>query len=476
MITASGVGLKEFSAALASVQSVTHANALRPDNLLRIADLLQQHLSIERTLTQRPEEEWIETLAQAFRYQNNHLYISLMAPPTRAHHLHRLAWQLAGPVPANRLQDLQAFATQLLASLRTVSVTEMAAMLADIQETGLRGQLVDYWRTQLQAWPPALAWEGLQRLSAEVLADLQVGPAQAIQEMHELQALVLDRSRMRLWLMGDRRHLQQARPHVEALVRSFLRRQVEAPRVDGTPVVWSRLRSRHPDLLHGYPVYVGYVHEGSLTGNVVVTAKGPTYRDLDESSVLEVLAGKFLAGTGAHTWYKKTWEAGLAYGNGLDVRPRQGIILYYADRCPSVRATLAFVRTMAEEVTRPMPPSAVDYALAQTFAFSRTGLSPSARAEAMAIDLREGLTPERMQHFSQRLLRIRKAPQLLEQLHEALPRVVATVALGQDDPHAQASAQSIFFIIAPERQLAELESDIPGEHLPRVWPRDFWLE
>ena len=106
----------------------------------------------------------------------------------------------------------------------------MAPELADIQETGLRGQLVDYWRGQLQSWPPALVWEGLQRLSAEALADLQVGPAQAIQEMRELQALILNRSRLRLWLMGDRRLLQQARPHVEALVRSFPLRDVEAPR------------------------------------------------------------------------------------------------------------------------------------------------------------------------------------------------------------------------------------------------------
>lgn len=476
MITASGVGLKEFSAALEAVQSVTQANALRPDNLSRIADLLQQHLSIERTLTQRPEEEWIETLAQAFRFQDNHLYLSLMAPPTRAHHLHRLAWQFAGPVPTETLQDLQVFATRLLASLRTVSVAEMAPMLADIQETGLRGQLVDYWRGQLQAWPPALVWEGLQRLSAEALADLQVGPAQAIQEMRELQALILNRSRLRLWLMGDRRLLQQARPHVESLLRSFPLRDVEAPRVDRTPVVWPRLHSRYPELAIGHPAYVGYVYEGSLTGNVVVTAKGPTYRDLDEAAVITVLAGKSLAGTGPHTWYKKTWEAGLAYGNGLDVRPREGTILYYADRCPSVRATLAFIRTMAEEASQPSQPSAVDYALAQTFAFSRTALSPSARAEAMAIDLREGLTPERMQRFSQRLRRLRTDPQLLQHLHEAVPRVVATVTLGPEHRALQSAAQAIFFVIAPESQLAELESDIPGKLLPRVWPSDFWLE
>ena len=213
-----------------------------------------------------------------------------------------------------------------------------------------------------------------------------------------------------------------------------------------------------------------------MTGNVVVTADGPAYRDLDDSSVIAVLAGKSLAGTGPHTWYKKTWEAGLAYGNGLDVRPREGMILYYADRCPSVRATLAFMRTLAEEASQPMQPSTVDYALAQTFAFSRTALSPSARAEAMAIDLREGLTPERMQRFSQTLRRLRSDPQLLQRLRDTVPRIVATVTLGPEHRALQSAAHTVFFIIAPESQLADLEGHIPGTSLPRVWPSDFWLE
>jgi Zn-dependent M16 (insulinase) family peptidase len=476
MITASGVGLQEFRTALGAVRSITHANALDADNLPRVVNLLQQQLTSESTLTQRPEEYWIETLAQAFRHQDDHLYLSLIAPPTRARHLHRLSWLLAGPVATDILDELQAFATRSLMPLRTASVTEMTQILSDTREAGWRGKLVDDWRTHLQAWPPDLVWEGLQRLTTEALTDLQVGPVQTIQEMRELQALILSRSRLRLWLMGDPDLLQQARPHVEALVRSFPRRRTDAARIDATPIVWPRVHSRYPELAIGYPAYMGYIHEGSSTGNIVVTAKGPTYGDLDESSVLTVLAGKLLAGTGPHTWYKHTWEAGLAYGNGLDIRPREGTILYYADRCSSVRSTFAFVRTMAQEVSHLLPPSSADYALAQTFAFSRTALSPSARAEAMAIDLREGLTPERMRRFSQALLQLRSDPRLIERLLEALPRVVSAVTLGHGEASAKAAAQSIFFVIAPERQLAELEDDVPGKLLPRVWPSDFWLE
>jgi len=131
---------------------------------------------------------------------------------------------------------------------------------------------------------------------------------------------------------------------------------------------------------------------------------------------------------------------------------------------------------MAQEASQLMPSSSVDYALAQTFAFSRTALSPSARAEALAIDFREGLTPERLRRFSQALLQRRSDPRLIERLFEALPHVVSAITLDQGDASVKAAAQSLFFVIAPEWQLVDLEDDIPGKLLPRVWPSDFWLE
>jgi hypothetical protein len=207
-----------------------------------------------------------------------------------------------------------------------------------------------------------------------------------------------------------------------------------------------------------------------------VTATGPRYADIEPRSVVEVLAGKMLAGTGPHTWYKQTWDAGLAYGNGLDVRPRDGTILYYADRCPSVRATLAFVSSLAPDVTLLAEPSYVDYGLAQTFAFSRAALSASARAEGLAIDLAEGVTPEQMRAFSQTLLHLRQDPQRFEYLRQALPRVVAKITPGPGSPDLKAAAQSLFFLIVPERQLTELDADPSGPHWSRLWPSDFWLE
>jgi Zn-dependent M16 (insulinase) family peptidase len=476
VITASGMGVSEFMAALDAVQHITHHNDLHLDNLSRIDDLLAQYLHAEDVVTKQPEEDWIEALATAFRYRTNHLFLSLSAHPTRAHHLQRLRWLLAGPVAADTLQDLRKFTTILLTSLRTLSVAEIEQTFEHMQERGLKGQLVDYWRASLTELPPSIVGEGLQRLSDEVLNDLQVGKERAIQDLRELQAIILNRARMRLWLVGDRKVLTKAHRHVEALVRSFPWRTLQAKPLEGQPVVVHRLQQRHAAVVAGYPWYVGYVREDASTGNIVITAKGPDYRRLDPEALVEVLAAKLLAGTGPHTWYKKTWDAGLAYGNGLDVRPRDGTILYYADRCPSVRATLAFVRSLTQDISRVTDQSAIDYAFAQIFAFSRAAQSSTARSEAMATDLAERVTPVRIKRFSQALLRLRTDQRLLARIRQALPRVVAKVMPGSEDSMAKAAAQSLFFFIASESQLNAVETEIPGTPLYRLWPSDFWLE
>jgi hypothetical protein len=141
-----------------------------------------------------------------------------------------------------------------------------------------------------------------------------------------------------------------------------------------------------------------------------------------------------------------------------------------------VRATLAFARHLAQKGAQALPASALDYALAQTFAFSRTALSPTARAEAIAIDFKEGLTPAHMHRFSQELQRLRTDPGLLQQLQDSVPGVVSTLTLSPEHRPLQSATQTLFFVIAPEAQLTELEADIPGQLLPRLWPSDFWLE
>jgi hypothetical protein len=188
------------------------------------------------------------------------------------------------------------------------------------------------------------------------------------------------------------------------------------------------------------------------------------------------LAGKWLAGTGPHTWYKHTWEAGLAYGNGLDVRPRDGTVLYYADRCPSIQATLAFVRALTQDLSRGPDQAPLDDAFAQLFAFSRAAQSFTARGEAMATDLAEGVTPARIRRFSQALLGLRTDPRLHARVRRALPRVVAKVRAGPEDLRGQAIGQSLFFFIGPPSQLSAVEDELAGVPLYRIWPSDFWLE
>ena len=134
------------------------------------------------------------------------------------------------------------------------------------------------------------------------------------------------------------------------------------------------------------------------------------------------------------------------------------------------------MRALTQDLSRVTDQPPLDYAFAQIFAFSRAAQSYTARGDAMATDLAEGVTPARMRRFSHALLRLRTDPQLLARIRQALPRVVAKVMAGPEDSMAKATAQSLLFFIAPHSQLNAVEDEFPGIPVYRIWPSDFWLE
>jgi hypothetical protein len=316
VITAAGVGIWEFRAALETVRQITHDNDLHLDNLSRIDALLAHAVTAEEAVTQQPEEDWVEAFATAFRYQTHHLFLSLSAQPTRAHHLQRLRWLLTGPVAPEALRELRAFAATRLAPLHTLSVEAIAQTLAHGQETGLKRQLVDDWRASLPKLPPAAVGESLQRLTEEVLSDLQVGTAQAMADMRELQAIILNRAQLRVWMVGDPAVLAKTHTQLAALVRSFPLRPRRAAPVEAQPVVVHRLQARQAVGTAGYPWYVGYVRADASTGAIVITAKGPDYRQAGPGGAGRGLGGEVAGrhgpahvvqthlGSGARLWQR----------------------------------------------------------------------------------------------------------------------------------------------------------------------------
>jgi hypothetical protein len=178
-------------------------------------------------------------------------------------------------------------------------------------------------------------------------------------------------------------------------------------------------------------------------------APAPGYLDASDDALYDYLASNLYAGHGAHALFIKTWAAGLAYSNGMRVYLRDARLTYYAERCPELPQTLRFV---IGELHKAKPDaSIVSYALAGAFA-SRVAQTYEARGEAMADDLADGVTPEKVKAFRTALLALAKRPGLVDELAKRLGRVYARVLPGYD-PGWQPAANAVYMVIGPDAQL-----------------------
>ena len=201
----------------------------------------------------------------------------------------------------------------------------------------------------------------------------------------------------------------------------------------------------------------------------------PEY-DAETEAVLDCLAGKMYGGGGAHSMFMKTWGAGLAYSNGVSANQTSGRVGYYAERCPDVAQTMGFVvgqlKSSAED------PSLAGYSVAQVFRRSRAMGRYEMRGQAMAADLADGYTPERVSSYRGKVLEVSRDENLYAELSSRMEKVYGKVLIGYG-PQLAESDDGYFFLIGPEEQFASLEkyiAETEGEQtIQRLYPRDFWM-
>jgi hypothetical protein len=151
-------------------------------------------------------------------------------------------------------------------------------------------------------------------------------------------------------------------------------------------------------------------------------------------------------------------------------------LIYYAERCPDLAQTIQFV---VNELRKAKPDSALaEYAVAQAFAAYRSGSRYEWRGEAMASDLADGLTPDKVKRFREGILELRKDPELYKKLFAIMENTYGEVLPGYG-PRGDSVADAVYFIIGPESQFRNYEDYLHSVEgnvtLFRLYPRDYWL-
>jgi len=410
-------------------------------------------------------------LAAAFEYQDDPLQLVLSSAFTKLRLVTRVRWRLEDPTPADRERihaDL-AVVDSLLASV--ADRTAVAARLASIS-----GDLGDTLRYELSMLPDDRWRADLQEIVHDLRDDIGVGSARVLQDIDRLRTRVFVRDGARVRVVGSHANTQAA---VDALAALLHKLPGRAPAGDTYirpfPSVQARLEQRYGPMPS--PVHVGFVRPGAKSGVYVMSAAGPSFKKPSRDATLDLLAAGIFTGSGPHAFYTKTSAAGLSYSNGIVSRPAAGRLRYYAERCPDLVEAMRFVGNIA--TVHPLDdPFLVDYSLADAFADFRGGNDFYSRGAAIAADLADGITPDRIRRFKRLLLATARERDVLSQVRERVPDVVGRVVVGFGRP-VKDSPGAAAFVIAPEELLAKYEAFLREsnecERLIRLFPRDFWL-
>jgi len=241
------------------------------------------------------------------------------------------------------------------------------------------------------------------------------------------------------------------------------------------PII-AKLEQRYGVSSRGFPLYVGFTNPSGITANVTFYSDFPGYSQLDRGSLVRVLSSKLLAGSGPQSLYMKTWESGLAYDDGILSDPARKLISYYANRVSDIPSLLNLLDSLVLQIGNLQDKSLVAYALRESFPLPRSTSTFSERGKALARDLRDGNSPERIRRFSKAILRLRGDPNLFRELTAQGFGAICGVMVSPECTAQQRTGRSIFFFAGPEKLLSDTERRLPVPKLLRLWPNDFWID
>ena len=476
-IRASVASPEEMRAGLSLIQGMLRSSYLDPDNLSRMRDLVDENLWRDDSFLQTPG--WFMNPSYAFRYQDDPLYLAVNSQLTGAHWDGRLKWLLHQPVSSQDLELLNQFAKTTLLDVRGMSATQLSEHLAQIKTTRLEQELLEYWQRNIGAFPQSGLVNGLEQLTHEVDEDLKVGPAQAIEDLRNLEQIIFTRGLLKVDVTLDKSLLPQIRGPVEEFIRSLPSRSPEGLSSGTVSIERPILKSaekRFGVTGDDFPWFASIADPGSSTASLVFYADLPGYDRVDRGSLIKMLATKLLAGSGPNSFLTKSRENGLAYSSSINSDPSLKLMWYDADRTPDLTSLLNLANSMASGIPSLKDPYLVDYALEQTFSVPRSISSFTDRGRGLAEDIFDGNPPWKIRRFSESLLKLRKDRNLLSEMTAAGMDSISPVLFDRRFTYSQRHSRSVFFFTGPENMLEAAGKQLQIPKLLRLYPSDFWLQ
>ncbi|MFC1853244.1 hypothetical protein ACFL27_23850 [candidate division CSSED10-310 bacterium] len=452
---------------------------LRMENIPRIIDIIDQQVE---SLRKKINDEYaFHVLAFTYLYQTNPLLMSSSCFLTQIHHFQRLKWLLTDPGNEEEQRELDLFLAKLsqLGHKNRAEIRQALEARTEVSSSNrnltVYTAIIESLKTTLPEIPDANLAQDWIYLCHEIRQDLITPPEQAISDLKRILTLLNNSDNARMFMISNSRDRSSFLKKHTSLSNHLATNRVSLRQDYSTSErILAALKSRVGEIPK--PIYVGLVNETRRNGDMISIAKRTKSFPTGEKAILDYLTIKLCSGGGAHTLYMKTWEAGLTYSSGINYSDVKGMVTYSANRCPNVADTMRFVVNTVENMKH--DPALLEYALAQTFMFSRANQNYEQRGEAMASDLTDGVTPARVRSFRTAILNTSKTKDLYLTIKSRMENVYGSVLIGYG-PSLSKNEEGIFFLLGPESQFQALEQfiQVHEDQCPvyKLYPCDFWI-
>jgi Zn-dependent M16 (insulinase) family peptidase len=494
-VRGSGNDAAESERALSWMNLVLQTPNWRKENLPRIRDVVDQQLSSLRKEMQSAEESWVSNPSDAYRYQDNPLYLAAFSFLTQTHNAQRLRWMLKSAGDTENGKAIDEFLSRLAGAKGTRDELKsmLTAMSGDKSQT-VKAELKPFVEemSKLPKTAQTLAADAAADLGQtlgdlpdsslasdwaylcnEIRQDLAQTPETTLANLENVRRRIVNSRNARMFYIGSSAIRQQLEPVYQSMLARFDGAITAKANYGAARRIDARLMARGGSSAN--PIYVGLLAPNMTGGVMMNSARLTPYSDTSRDGILNFLTSKLYSGGGAHAVFTKTISAGLAYSNGISSNGGSGLMSYYAERTPELPQTLRFA---IGEVKRPMDEPLVEYVIALAFS-SRASAPYEARGEAMAANMADGITPEVVSRYRRAILEARKMPDLSAELYRRKDKVYERVFPGYGVKGKEIAGGN-FFVIGPEKQMAAYEAYLKSvegadTQLYRLYPRDFWL-
>lgn len=481
VIDSSTLDIVEFNKVLNLISRFIYHNYLEQSNLKRLKDIVKQLIINDKNILKNNSALLVSEMDSLLRYGDSPLAMVVNSSLTKAHWHHRIWWQLHDPVDSKDLNDVIEFGHFQLEFLKTKKLTakDIENYLRQIKEKGLNQELIDYWLELLNFSPPAEIILVFEKLLIEVVEDLKHGPAKTIAEIQETQNLLLHKSAINIELSISHRDYRDVRTSLIKFLNLFPNRQtnIKPFSIKKNIQVLDQIRTRYALNKLNWPRYFYFENIESRLANVQFSAQSLGFSQLKQDDFAKMLGSHIYSGGGPQTLFMKTWEAGLAYNNGINSSVSNHLIVYTADRISSISSLLKFVDSIAERKLSDkdfQDHDILKYVFAQYFDFSRTMLSVSQRSSAFLWDFHNNITNEMYLEYSRKLLRFKKQSNIQQLIIKNSDSELKKILISSDE-QIKRKAQSQFVFSSSDIHYKDIETFLPSSiQIWKIWPSDFW--